>query len=79
MINFLRHNTRKVQNCGVVFFVVAFACVAVLSGCQNELFQDAEKNFKKLFLGKKLTVRYLTLNKYGCPTQITAIGIRKDL
>ena len=37
------------------------------------------KNFKKVFLGKKLTVRYLILNKYGCPTQLTAVGIRKDL
>ena len=46
---------------------------------RRKLFQDAEKNFKKLFLGKKLTVRYLTLNKYGCPTQLTAVGIRKDL
>jgi hypothetical protein len=26
-----------------------------------------------------LTVRFLTLNKYGCPTQLTAVGIRKDL
>ena len=46
---------------------------------RRKLFQDAEKNFKKLFLGKKLTVRYLILNKYGCPTQLTAVGIRKDL
>lgn len=46
---------------------------------RRKLFQDAEKNFKKLFLGKMLTVRYLTLNKYGCPTQLTAVGIRKDL
>jgi len=37
------------------------------------------KNFKKYFLGKILTVRYLTLNKYGCPTQLTAVGIRNDL
>jgi ATP-dependent DNA ligase len=46
---------------------------------RRKLFQDAEKNFKKLFLGKLLTVRYLTLNKYGCPTQLTAVGIRTDL
>jgi DNA ligase-1 len=46
---------------------------------RRKLFQDAEKNFKKLFLGKMLTVRYLTLNKYGCPTQLTAVGIRKDI
>ncbi len=46
---------------------------------RRKLFQDAEKNFKKLFLGKLLTVRYLTLDKYGCPTQLTAVGIRKDL
>ena len=46
---------------------------------RRKLFQDAEKNFKKFFLGKMLTVRYLTLNKYGCPTQLTAIGVRKDL
>ena len=46
---------------------------------RRKLFEDAEKNFKKLFLGKLLTVRYLTLNKYGCPTQLTAVGIRKDL
>ena len=42
MINLLRHKKLKVRNCGVGFVVVAFACVAVLSGCQNELFQDAE-------------------------------------
>ena len=42
MIDSLRHNTRKVQNFGVGFVVVACACGAVLSGCQNELFQDAE-------------------------------------
>jgi ATP-dependent DNA ligase len=46
---------------------------------RRKLFQDAEKNFKKYFLGKMLTVRYLTLNKYGCPTQLTAVGIRKDI
>ena len=42
MIDSLRHNTRMVQNLGVGFVVVACACGAVLSGCQNELFQDAE-------------------------------------
>ena len=46
---------------------------------RRKLFEDAEKNFKKLFFGKLLTVRYLTLNKYGCPTQLTAVGIRTDL
>ena len=42
MIDSVSHNTRKFQNFGVGFFVVACACGAVLSGCQNELFKDAE-------------------------------------
>jgi len=42
MINLLRHNIRMVQNFGAGFVVSACACGAVLFGCQNELFQDAE-------------------------------------
>ncbi len=42
MIDSLRHNMRMVQNLGAGFVLACCACGAVLSGCQNELFQDAE-------------------------------------
>ncbi len=42
MIDSLRHNMRMVQNLGAGFVLAGCACGAVLSGCQNELFQDAE-------------------------------------
>ena len=42
MIDSLRHNMRMVQNLGAGFVLAGCACGAVLSGCQNELFQDSE-------------------------------------
>jgi len=47
---------------------------------RRELFENAEKNFKKLYLGKQLTVRFQEFGPNGCPRIIVgAAGIRYDI
>ncbi len=46
---------------------------------RRELFENAIKNFKKIYLGKLLTVRFQEISKDGCPRFPVGIGIRHDI
>jgi len=46
---------------------------------RRELFENAKKSFKKMYLGKLLTVRFQEISKDGCPRFPVGIGIRHDI
>jgi DNA ligase-1 len=46
---------------------------------RRELFENAVKNFKKMYLGQLLTVRFQEISKDGCPRFPVGIGIRHDI
>jgi DNA ligase-1 len=46
---------------------------------RRELFENAKKSFKKMYLGQLLTVRFQEISKDGCPRFPVGIGIRHDI